>query len=201
MTPRFTRDFYIPQGATKIERAECPNAVAYSSERYGKFIALGFSGKAQKPSFHYSFATAQKRDAYIAQFFDAQQRAVAAKQVRSEQKAAARAAGHKLAVGDVLRSSWGYDQTNIDYYEVVALVGKASVSIRPIAQETTETAYLQGKCVPVKGSYTGEAMTKRVSESGDSVRIESYASAYKIEPLKVDGKAVGYQPSHWTAYN
>mgnify|MGYP001588521021 CR=1 FL=1 len=30
----------------------------------------------------------------------------------------------KLAVGDVLRSSWGYDQSNIDYYEVVALKGK-----------------------------------------------------------------------------
>ena len=28
-----------------------------------------------------------------------------------------------LKVGDVLRSSWGYDQTNVDYYEVVELVG------------------------------------------------------------------------------
>ncbi len=40
---------------------------------------------------------------------------------------------------------------------------------------------------------------KRVDEYG-SVRIASYASASKLELIKVDGVALGYKPSHWTAY-
>jgi len=38
-------------------------------------------------------------------------------------------------VGDVLVSSWGYDQTNIDFYRVVSLTASGkSVRIVPVAQ-------------------------------------------------------------------
>jgi hypothetical protein len=38
-----------------------------------------------------------------------------------------------------------------------------------------------------------------VSEQG-SVKIYSFASAYKMDPVTVDGKPIGYRPSSWTAY-
>ena len=38
-------------------------------------------------------------------------------------------------VGDILHHSWGYDQTNCDFYQVVE-VKKASVVLKPIAAET-----------------------------------------------------------------
>ena len=38
-------------------------------------------------------------------------------------------------VGDILVSSWGYDQTNIDFYRVVGLTASGkSVRIMPVAQ-------------------------------------------------------------------
>ena len=37
-----------------------------------------------------------------------------------------------LKVGDYLYESWGYDQTNIDFYKVTELVGKSSVKIIPV---------------------------------------------------------------------
>ena len=38
-------------------------------------------------------------------------------------------------VGDVLVSSWGYDQTNVDFYRVVSLTASGkSVRIVPVAQ-------------------------------------------------------------------
>ncbi len=40
-----------------------------------------------------------------------------------------------LKVGDYLESSWGYDQTNVDFYKVVALVGKTMVSIVPVGSK------------------------------------------------------------------
>lgn len=44
-----------------------------------------------------------------------------------------------LKVGDYLECSWGYDQTNIDYYKVVALVGKTMVSILPVSSKLAES--------------------------------------------------------------
>jgi hypothetical protein len=32
--------------------------------------------------------------------------------------------GHRLNVGDIFYSSWGYDQTNVDFYEVKEVSGK-----------------------------------------------------------------------------
>lgn len=200
---RYDRQSFIPAGAVKVA-SKSSSAVAYVCEITGtvgaRFYAVGFIGKAGKPAFNYSFKSAERRAEWVAQWFKSQDSAAASKASRASVKKAQRAAGHQLAVGDVLRSSWGYDQTNIDYYEVTALVGKRMVEIRELAQETEETQFMQGKCVPVKGSYLGEAMRKVVSTAGDSVRIASYASAFKVEPVKVGGVAIGYGPSHWTAY-
>lgn len=40
-----------------------------------------------------------------------------------------------VKVGDIFTLSWGYDQTNLDFFQVVALVGKSSVRVRPVAPE------------------------------------------------------------------
>ena len=40
-----------------------------------------------------------------------------------------------MKVGDFLYSSWGYDQTNIDFYKVVGLVGKTMVEIMPVCSK------------------------------------------------------------------
>lgn len=40
-----------------------------------------------------------------------------------------------VKVGDIFVSSWGYEQTNVDFYQVIALVGKHSVRVREVAPE------------------------------------------------------------------
>lgn len=49
--------------------------------------------------------------------------------------------------GDVYYTSWGYDQTNSEYFEVVDRT-KATVKVRRIAAMTH-----QGRLVPVTGEY------------------------------------------------
>lgn len=196
---RFARDFYIPKGAPKVA-SKVSSAVAYFYERAGKPCAMGFFGKADKPSFSYRFASTERRTQFVAEWM----RKMDACQVRKLQQAQKKAVLAKpqehLKVGDVLRCMWGYDQTNIDYYEVVSLFGKRGALIRMIACEAIQTGYMQGESVPVKGHYIGEPMRKQVNENG-SVKVHDFGAwAYKLEPVKVAGLEVGYRPDHWTAY-
>lgn len=98
-----------------------------------------------------------------------------------------------VKVGDIFVSTWGYDQTNVDFYEVVGLTG-ASVKVRPIASQThgTPTLWAQRDVMPVPGQYTGEVMTKRIQNYSDvpSFTLSSYSDAYLW-----DGK-----PVHETSY-
>lgn len=191
---------YIPKGSMKVVSKKSP-AVAYLSiNGRGKPTAIGYFGNATNASFNYSFRDEARRSQYVGEWM----RNMDAVQARRDEAKAAKKslAGKKqefLALGDVLRCSWGYDQTNIEYFQVVELVGLRKVKIQAIACESVETEFMQGKSVPAVGQFIGEPMLKVVSDSG-SVRIYSFASAYKLEPVIAAGMPVGYAPSHWTAY-
>lgn len=90
--------------------------------------------------FNYRFKTAAARQAYVDNFYSME----AQKYARSEERKNAKKEARKnmvnpFKVGDVLYDSWGYDQTNIDFYQVVA-VGPKSVKIREIGQVMVKEA-------------------------------------------------------------
>lgn len=86
---------------------------------------------------------------------------------------------HSLRVGDILRASWGYEQTNVDYYEVIR-VSRSSVWLREIGGRVTEHhSSMSGKCVPVSGEYLNDEIIMRRANGHNMVRIEKYARAYK----------------------
>ena len=93
------------------------------------------------------------------------------------ERKARRSQKSKLQVGHILRSSWGYDQTNVDFYQVTRLVSDTMVEIRPIASTRVDGDGWQGKVMPMLDEFTGEAIRKRVT-NGDSVKMASYAFAY-----------------------
>jgi len=79
-----------------------------------------------------------------------------------------------VKVGDIFVNSWGYDQTNIDFYQVVAITSSGkSVKVRPIGQKTKETGFMSGETVPLKGKFTGPAQTKRVGLSNGEPYLPS----------------------------
>ena len=43
---------------------------------------------------------------------------------------------YDVKVGDIFSSSWGYEQTNSTFFQVIALVGKQSVRVREVWPET-----------------------------------------------------------------
>jgi len=124
---------------------------------------------------------------------------------RKERKAKAAEAMKLVKVGDVFSCSWGYDQTNVDFFQVVALVGKNSVRLRqvcpvlvkdeaygPMAADRTY-AINEGEMLParshsvfIKDQVNGDV--KRIQDGSyrDEVRpcikLSSFAWAYPEKP-------------------
>ena len=165
----------------------------------GAIYMIGFSGKRVKPDFHFSFRSTDYADRYQETWHKGLVSRATDKAERKAERAAKLAQPHPLAVGDVLVSSWGYEQTNYDYYQVTRLVGKQSVEIRQLGRQAAETGFLQGDCVPVKGLFKGEPMVKRINENG-SVKVRSWGVwAHKKESVTVAGVEI-FKPDHYTAY-
>lgn len=93
-----------------------------------------------------------------------------------------------IAVGDIFASSWGYDQTNVDFYEVVGVTpsGK-SVRLVPIASEVVSGDAYSERVRAVPGSAAADArpFTKRLrfySDGSAVVSLTSYSTAWRIDP-------------------
>lgn len=106
-----------------------------------------------------------------------------------------------LKVGDVLISSWGYEQTNVDAFQIVALVGSSSVRVKEVVLPVRK-AENDGYCSMsedlilykpdhflkpvnrstfIKDNENGDL--KRVQENGTEpfIKISSFANAYKLK--------------------
>jgi hypothetical protein len=156
---RFTFPRFIPANATITERAV---GVVYSYQVDGKLAAVAYAGKSNKKAFHHLFRSQERLDIKIAEFFaglEAHKQRVVAR--RSEAKTP-----HNLKVGDVVYNSWGYDQTNVDFYQV-ARVSSNFVWL----QETGGEMTLEGGCGPMSGHVQPAPGTASGELTKHSVRM------------------------------
>lgn len=51
---------------------------------------------------------------------------------------------HNVKVGDLFYTSWGYEQTNINFFQIIALKGKSSALVREVHPEILETFPVSG---------------------------------------------------------
>lgn len=157
---------YIPKDATAVEHA---NGIVYTYAQDGRLYAIAYSGKRAKSDWHFKFRTEEQRNERIQQFFaslDAHAQRIAGQRQQRIQP-------HTLAVGDIIYNSWGYDQTNIDFYEVVKTSANF-VWLQPIARDLKETGFMSGEVTPCPGTCHGEITQRRVHVygSGNSVHFE-----------------------------
>ena len=90
-----------------------------------------------------------------------------------------------VSLGDVFVSSWGYEQTNTCFYQVIALRGKKTAVLRRIAaQQVKADSAMSGELKPVLNDFKGEPVTRRICENHEhpSVSIDEYEQAYKTDP-------------------
>ncbi len=162
-------------------------AVVVATNTAGQACAYGFRGRSMKTVFRYRFPNVEGRDKYAADWLAAENQAIAERQARQ----AVTRAPHSLAVGDVLYSSWGYEQTNVDFYEVIAVRG-AVVDLMQLKQQRGESSIgMQGTCSARKGEFIGEPIKSKRPNGQNAVRIDSCSIA---RPW--DGR-----PLHWSSYH
>jgi hypothetical protein len=98
-----------------------------------------------------------------------------------------------LALGDILVATWGYDQTNVDFFQVTKVTLK-QVEIRPIASRTNTTEPMQGTAVPVPGAFTGPPVRRAIRPGKGSYGPSVALSSYKFAD-RWNGRPVA-----WTSY-
>jgi hypothetical protein len=169
----FPREFYLPKEVRGKAPIEIGDLQVWTYEHAGRegrtrYVAIAFAGKAQKPLWHHNFATSERRDQYIIETMKARKgirkRKEAATTARREYK-------HDFKVGDIFSTSWGYDQTNVEFYEVVEVRG-AILVVREIGQNVVSEGSGSDKVTAVPGKFIGKPL--RVRPTAGYVTIEGH---------------------------
>lgn len=110
---------------------------------------------------NYFYGTVEQQEAAVAKFIEAHEKFAKEVAERKQRKSDAKAnLVNPFKVGDILYDSWGYDQTNIDFYQVVE-TGAKSVKVRSIGQDMVRGAgWLCEYVTAKKDSFIGEPVVK-----------------------------------------
>lgn len=142
--------------------------------------------------YSYRFNSVEQRDLWVARF---KKNVESWEQEKAERKEKKKNFQNPAKVGEILYSSWGYEQTNIDFYQVLAVKGKF-VEVRELQQNKNETDWLRGTCTPRANDFVSDApvLRKKALQSWDNkeyyIKVNECAWA-----APWDGR-----PLHWTAY-
>jgi hypothetical protein len=151
------------------------NAVIYTgTDNKSRPVAVGFTGTAGKPDIYYYFKDEEKREAYIAKWLQEQKQKLEYKAERQAKKQAPTIHALPFKPGDIIYNSWGYDQTNVDFYQVVRCT-KSSVFIRPIKAEYSDRSAgcdMAAYVTPLKNEFTGEEIRKKIQWYDGSAYIK-----------------------------
>lgn len=139
---------FIPENAETCEfLAAAIVAYCYESKKGPAFVA--YKGRQSKPCRFLAFADDERCETYLAELVKTETEAEICKRARRE-------AVYDLSVGDILFSLWGYDQTNVDFYEVVRVPSARSAVVRQ-ATTASSSGYMAGVTVPKPGEFVPTA--------------------------------------------
>lgn len=108
----------------------------------------------------------------------------------------AKTPAHPLIVGSILTASWGYEQTNVDFYEVTALNGSTMVTLRQLETERDYSGTaMRGTAMPKPGQYRADRKPMRRKVTGTGTRHLYVAVADRTWATPWDGT-----PRSFTTY-
>lgn len=102
-----------------------------------------------------------------------------AAKTKTTPKNAEKANKYGVKVGDIFESSWGYEQTNVDFFQVISLVGETSVRVRQVCPELIKEDAICGMSADRTYKLTNELLPPSRSslfiedqENGDLKRLK-----------------------------
>lgn len=137
------------------------------TNRDGKPAAIVYQGRAQKPLYFYRYNTPERREQHVQETIQTRREVLERKQQELQKK---RDWKHTAKVGDVLYFTWGYEQTNAEFFQVVA-VGDKTIAVRPLKQKVVESHGSYDKVRPDVNHFDGPAVKKVPQMSGTSYYV------------------------------
>lgn len=133
-----------------------------------KLTACLHSGRRKNPDWHYRFNSVEKMNDYISKEIEYHEKMHADRVQREEEmKRKAEEEAAKVQVGDIYVYSWGWEQTNVNFYQVIEKPSPKTIVIREIGCESIEEASWASDYVkPVKDMF--------LNEETERVRINKY---------------------------
>lgn len=111
-----------------------------------------------------------------------------------EKKTTEKANKYGVKVGDIFLMTWGYDQTNNDFFQVVSLCGSNSVRVRSVCPKLIDRDGISGMSenrkfeIPQNGELLPvdeRSIFVKDSEKGDIKRLQSYGGG--VCYINIDG--------------
>jgi hypothetical protein len=196
--PSLRAAFYIPQEAQGLLRAASPEGLeiwtwegfSHTTNRTAIF-GVAFAGRAGKALWYRSFRDDAARSKTIQDTIQSHEARIAEKRSRMADR---RSFQHELQIGDILYSSWGYDQTNIDFYQVTRLCGKA-IGLREISGKLASSdGSGSDKVVADPDNFKGPE-TKKIPQGFEKtvyVKISDCQTAYKWDGRPLYATSAGW---------
>ena len=173
--PEFTK---AEQTLTKI-----PDDEVLVLKNEDRLIAVAWSGKRSKYDWYYRFRDKKQMDKYISDYFCKLEDRARLKIERKEQKKKEKLEFFdSIQVGDIFVDSWGYDQTNVDFYKVTKKL-KASIKIVKIGSEVVERFISSMMVVPRPSINTSEEITKIPQDGYVKTSSFSHAVPWSGNPM------------------
>lgn len=171
-----------------------------ANEKYGiecfyqttpHFAAIFYYGKKKNHTFHYRFRKFEDMMSRINETMNNIIANVDSENARREVKrkltSEMKASDH-FKIGEIVVNSWGYDQTNVEFYQVVEVLNK-KIRVRQICAEMVEaTGPMSANVMPCKDNFCKDEafLLSLKMDTDNKCRICNPASYYYFS--KWDGK-------------
>ena len=177
-----------------------------TSERdEGRFVVLAFSGNRSNADVYHNFKSLEQANSYVSKWAEGKISSINQEAARKEkQKSLSKRLGEFVNIDDVFYTSWGYEQTNVDYYKVVGFRGQSTLLLQEIGafRIDTNATHSSAELIPNPEHLIGEVFSKqaKLNQYSDNhpvlvrVTIDQVRSA-SLKQKEPDGS---YRPDHYS---
>lgn len=165
---RFKPERHIPADSAKQDFPAAAVVAYIYTIAPASLGLLVYKGRQSTPAMHCRYPSEESLARALHGYATAQANREAAKATARRERAAV---AHGLAVGDVVAQSWGYDQTNVNFFQVVRVVSPRTVEVRAIAAAQAREpnpCSMSGYVVPAPDAFVqhAEPFRCRASDPG-----------------------------------
>lgn len=151
-------------------------------------VCKAYRAKAKKPFMNYRYRTVERLKMAVAENINSCNKRFESKlQQKEQQKERLAKFRDELEVGTILYTCWGYEQTNVEFYQVVSKKG-AFCEVREIAKRSHDTAYMQSEVSPKPNEFIGEAVRKKIQDGYIMINSHIRATPLSFEELPTGTK-------------